>query len=545
MASGETAKQEWQEVVTALRENRRELVVSNHKEFDPLVYKLTQLNFLDISKCPLLELTDDLSNLADLTKLSLQHNTITSVPLSLGRLTNLKFLDLSFNAIQALPHPVFDNLSLLETLILDSNKLSELPSLKGLVELHKLSFSNNELLSLPDSITCCTKLKYIEASGNKIRELSSEIPWSNLVNLQHFLLNNNQLKEVPLILTECKKLRDFQLKENPVKDARLKKLAAADRPGNALMNYLEKSAKERKQMKQTPTNPTENAVAHRNFQVTASNSHLTHNIIINRNVPTDDNVFRIEVLRPQEVKGSFRPRIFACVVSGISLSGEGVLHDFFRFQTKLHGGLGGQRKLATISTHNFAAVTLPLQYSLQSIDVIRLNPLNYTRSFTGRQFLSHLQTQAELERKQRKMTTYSGLMQYLLLISPFLGPRQDPINSNKAVDIQPLPVTTDSSGTTLSLHPITGCNKTRLTKETTEILIEVAGVNDTICKTIIRALIGWLVQYTLPGTGEEVSPKLVTITPLTVVNGETGDRFARFPTEADLNEPDFLNVKIN
>lgn len=346
-------------------------MVSNHKEFDPLVYKLTQLNFLDISKCTLPELTEDLSNLAELTKLSLQHDTITIVPLSLGRLTNLKFLDLSFNAISALPHPVFDNLSLLETLILDANKLSELPSLKGLVELHNLSFSNNELSALPDSIACCTKLKSIEASGNKIRELSADIPWSNLANLQHFLLNNNQLKEVPSSLTGCKKLRDLQLKENPLKDARLKKLAATDRPGNALMNYLEKLAKEGKQAKRkTPTNPTESAVAHRNFKATALDSPLVHNVIVNPKCLADDSVFRVEVLRPQEVKRSLRPRIFACVVSGISLKGEKVLNDFVRFQTMLHGELGEQRKLATISTHNFAAVALPLQYFLQPIDGI-------------------------------------------------------------------------------------------------------------------------------------------------------------------------------
>lgn len=62
---------------------------------------------------------------------------------------------------------------------------------------------------------------------------------------------------------------------------------------------------------------------------------------------------------------------------------------------------------------------------------------------------------------------------------------------------------------------------------------------------MIRALIGWLVQYAIPEeVGEEVSPKPVAITPLTVVNGETGDRFARFPTEMDLSEPDFFNVKI-
>ncbi|KAM3175999.1 hypothetical protein ACTXT7_007392 [Hymenolepis weldensis] len=527
---------EWPEVATARRENRRELVVSNHENFDPSVYSLTQLNFLDISKCPLHEIADDLSNLADLAKLSLQHDGILVVPLALGKLKNLKFLNLSFNSISNLPSKIFDDLFLLETLILDSNELSELPSLKGLIELHIFSVSNNKLLSLPDNLTCCTKLKSVDVSGNNIKELSNEIPWSNLSNIQHFYLNGNQLKEVPPGLTKCKKLRDLRLSENPLRDPRLKKLAASNRDdaGSALMNYLVKASKRQKLPKTLPSN----AIT-QNSKLMAPNPPPVKNVEILSKIEADDSNFRIDVLRPEEVKKGLRPHIFGCVISGISLKGEGLIHAFIKFQAKLHGGLAENRKLATISTHNFESVTLPLQFSLQHIDAINLCPLNHKRLCTGRQLLAHLQTRAELERKQRKLTSYCGLMQYLLLISPLLGPRQDPISSNKGAEIAPLPVTTDSSGNTISLHPITGCDKTRLTKETTEILIEVAGVNDMICKNIIRKLIEWLVQNAVPASEEERS---VTITPLTVVNEETGDRLAKFPLEVDIKDPNFLNI---
>lgn len=61
MAPVATVNTEWPEVDSARRENRRELVVSNRNAFDPSVYTLTQLNFLDISKCPLYEIADDLT----------------------------------------------------------------------------------------------------------------------------------------------------------------------------------------------------------------------------------------------------------------------------------------------------------------------------------------------------------------------------------------------------------------------------------------------------------------------------------------------------
>nr|CDS28848.2 leucine rich repeat containing protein 47 [Hymenolepis microstoma] len=359
----------WPEVDSSRKENRRELVVSNRDTFDPSVYTLTQLNFLDISRCPLHEITDDLSNLTALSKLSLQHDEIIAVSLGLGQLRNLKFLDLSFNSISNLPSNIFDNLSLLETLILDSNKLSELPSLEGLIELHIFSVSNNQLLSLPGTLTCCTKLKSVDVSGNNIEEISNEVPWFSLSNIQHFYLNGNQLKDVPSGLTECKRLRDLQLKENPLKDARLRKLAASDRDdaGNALMNYLLKTSNRKKKLAKTSSN---NGIASQNDILSAPNSALIENLKILSMIESDDSDFRIDVIQPEEVKKGLRPRIFGCVISGVSLNSEGLIRTFTKFQAKLHAKLSDNRKLATFSTHAFEAVKMPLKFSLQPIDDI-------------------------------------------------------------------------------------------------------------------------------------------------------------------------------
>ena len=230
---------------------RRELVVSNQNGIDPLLYNLKQLNYLDISKCTLSDLSDDLGNMVELTKLSLQHNSIYKLPATIGCLINLKFLDLSFNNISTLPPSIFDGLFRLETLMIDSNCLAELPSLKGLIELHHLSASNNSLSHLPESITECSKLMTIDVSSNKIFELSDG-DWGKLANLQHFNLSNNQLTTIPKALVGCKKLKDLQLQENPLKDFRLRKLASSTRPGPALIKYLGKSVKEDKSMGKTP-----------------------------------------------------------------------------------------------------------------------------------------------------------------------------------------------------------------------------------------------------------------------------------------------------
>lgn len=184
-----------------------------------------------------------MSNLENLTKLSLHHNALLAIPSGFSRLVNLKFLDISFNAVTSLPPTIFDKLCHLESLVVDSNQLSELPSLEGLVELHHLSAANNVLVLLPKSLCSCTKLMTVEVAGNQIKELSEDAMWCNLGHLQRFNLCNNKLTAVPGALSDCKKLKELLLAGNPLKDNRLKKLATDSHSGSALMNYISKMAK--------------------------------------------------------------------------------------------------------------------------------------------------------------------------------------------------------------------------------------------------------------------------------------------------------------
>ncbi|VDM17312.1 unnamed protein product [Hydatigera taeniaeformis] len=533
---------QWPEVSVALHENRRELVISDREGMDPRIYHLKQLNFLDISKCTLCDLSDELSNLSELSKLSLHHNAISEPPIALGTLANLRFLDLSFNLITSLPSSFFDGLSQLETLMIDSNHLTQLPSLEGLTDLHHLSVSNNALSRLPESIICCTKLMTVDFSSNKISELSDEIGWGNLANLHLFNLSNNQLTRVPQALSECKKLKDLQLQGNPLKDPRLKKLVTATRPGPALINYLAKSRKEGRKTQGKSSALSNDAASTRGVELFPTTSSASHDLVISTNAVAMPYV--VSVVRPDEVKKGLRPCIFACIVSDVCLMEEGVLTSFLRFQTKLHDVLGQQRRIATICTHDACRITLPLQFALQPVDEAYIQPLNMKKHLTGRQLLTHLQIEAESERKRRKLTTFTGLMRYLEIVSPLLGPKRGTLCASVHADIQPLPVTFDATGTTISLHPITGCHQTRLTRETTKILLEVAGQNDVVCKDIIRALLGWLLQYARPKVDEDSSPPPLTIAPLSIENAETGDRYAIYPTATDIANPDFLNVKI-
>ncbi|VDL93823.1 unnamed protein product [Schistocephalus solidus] len=544
----------WPEVRIANEEHRHELVLSGPKilkrveadGLDNLIFSLKQLNFLEISRSGVSTLPEDIQNLSDLTKLSLQHNVLTQIPVGLGNVYNLRFLDLSFNNISNLPENLFDKLNHLESLALDSNELQSLPPLKGLVELHVLSVSSNKLSVIPETLSGCSKLMNIDFSRNVLTSLPTDL--NKLTNLHRLNVCDNKLTEIPSTLGECRKLRECLLERNPLKDNRLKKMASDPRSSLALIAYLGKKGKT------TSARGTARSVSRQpRSDLKQQDLKPSHLSFIELDTETNHDAYTIRVIDPKSVRDSLRPRIFACTVAGVIFRDETVLKDFLRFQVKLHNDLGQQRRVATFCTHDEAFVHLPLTYSINPVDSISIHALNMGKPKTARDLLLRLQLEAESERKRRKLTQFSSLQRYLELISPSLGPGKDSIAAAHS-DLPPLPVTVDSAHTTLSLHPITSCHQTRLTLNTSTILLEVAGTDAEVCKCIIRALIGWLIKFASsasPDSGAtdnqgEPQPDARTVQsrlilkPFRVVNAVTGNRLAQYPTAADVASDQFL-----
>ncbi|MEW5312430.1 MAG: hypothetical protein WDW38_004066 [Sanguina aurantia] len=173
---------------------------------------------------------------AELTKLDLSRNSISSLPDQLARLSTLTSIDCSFNQLQQLFDTV-GHLQQLRLLACSSNKLTYLPdAVASLPALASLSCSDNQIRLLPQwlglhqgllasivvannlieilppGLAGCSSLTMLDLQGNKMREIGQGSLPASLTELN---LCRNRLEGVLCHeVGYLKKLRVLSLKEN-------------------------------------------------------------------------------------------------------------------------------------------------------------------------------------------------------------------------------------------------------------------------------------------------------------------------------------------
>ncbi|KAF9152209.1 cysteinyl-tRNA synthetase [Linnemannia schmuckeri] len=155
---------------------------------------LSRLRKLDIRQNGILNL-DALNDMKSLEELLVDYNTnvvannsfevlvkasivkcnMTDLHLR-GTGNTLTFLDVSSNKLSNLTSTLFDHLRSLETLKLDNNSISSIPSTVGSLKfLRTLSLANNNISSLPDEIAQLESLIVLDVHGNSLGELPPSI----------------------------------------------------------------------------------------------------------------------------------------------------------------------------------------------------------------------------------------------------------------------------------------------------------------------------------------------------------------------------------
>ncbi|KAG0198299.1 cysteinyl-tRNA synthetase, partial [Mortierella sp. NVP41] len=177
------------------------------------IESLSQLRKLDIRQNGILNL-DSLNDMRSLEELLVDYNTNVVANNSFGALVRasivkcnmtdlhlrgtgdtLTFLDVSSNKLSNLAPALFEHLRSLETLKLDNNSISSIPSTIGtLRSLRTLSLANNNISSLPDEIAQLESLIELDVHSNSLGEIPASI-W--LCSLSSLNASSNLLGSFP------------------------------------------------------------------------------------------------------------------------------------------------------------------------------------------------------------------------------------------------------------------------------------------------------------------------------------------------------------
>jgi internalin A len=204
--------------------------------------KLTQLTILDVSDNELTVLPECLGQLTQLQSLDVMSNQLTELPESLGQLTQLQSLDVMDNQLTELPESL-GQLTQLQRLAVSGNRLTELPECLGrLTQLQSLRAARNQVTVLPESLGKLTQLTILDVSDNELTVLPECL--GQLTQLQSLDVMSNQLTELPESLGQLTQLQrldvmDNQLTELPESLGQLTQLQSLDVMSNQLTELPE------------------------------------------------------------------------------------------------------------------------------------------------------------------------------------------------------------------------------------------------------------------------------------------------------------------
>jgi internalin A len=168
---------------------------------------------LDLSSQGLTELPEAIGRLGQLKLLNLNGNELTELPEAIGQLSHLRYLLIFGNPLAELPEAI-GQLRHLQLLSLDRNRLTELPEAIGqLSQLELLGLSDNQLTELPEAMGQLNQLQNLYLDGNQLTELPEAI--GQLSQLRTLVLDGNRLSTLPSALQQLSSLEGLFLHDNP------------------------------------------------------------------------------------------------------------------------------------------------------------------------------------------------------------------------------------------------------------------------------------------------------------------------------------------
>lgn len=207
--------------------------------------------------------------------------------------------------------------------------------------------------------------------------------------------------------------------------------------------------------------------------------------------PLGDVEYEVTVDKSVTNKDSYRPYITCAVIKNITINDES-LKNLMKLQENLHWALGRDRKHASIGIYDLSNISKKINYTCLANNEIKFVPL-------GSPNLSdmYLTTPKEVLENHPKGVAYAHLLEGFAKY-PFL---------------------IDDSGLVLSMPPIINSENTKVNVKTTDVFIDVTGLNtfiiDKILNIIVTSICEWdknckpcKVSIQFPDGKTEVKPDL-------------------------------------
>ncbi|XP_065335566.1 leucine-rich repeat-containing protein 47-like [Cloeon dipterum] len=520
----------WTEIQTAHSQNRHELVLSGadiskrieeQKGLDPALFSLVNINYLCISETCLSSVPVDAAKLKSLTTLVLHTNKLTELPDCVGDLDKLKILDVSRNSLSALPETL-TKLSNLTSINVSSNNIAQLPSFKNNLKLSILDASQNELEQFPDVVYPeLAHLAEIKLKSNKITEIPRNV--SSLPSLRLLDVSENLIQLVPGELADNSKLKDVMLKGNKLNDKRLMKMVEQCKP-KQILEYISKNCPKEK-VESGGGGGKKGKKGKGKQQQSESNSNQEISDLCNKISVlhvTDDS---LKVISEDESVKLVRPHIVCCIVRDVKFTAE-TFRSFIHLQTRLHDTLCQKRQLATIATHDLSLFPPgPLHYVARPPHRIKLTPLGQDKELTAAEMFKNLQEEAEEEKRSQ---SGSGIFRFLTLLE----------------GKQVYPYLKNAKNKTISLPPITNSELTKITESTKDIFVEITSSSSQgACKTVIHQLLLEILELGIGDAEDSNGFHSLKVQQVQIVNME-GTLKVVYPSRVDLQFEESKKIVI-
>lgn len=176
--------------------------------------RLTNLKSIDLNAQSLTDLPSTMASLVNLKKIELQINSFTEFPQTLLTIPNLEEVNLGGTKITRLPDDI-DKMVNLKSLDISALKISDFPdSFGNLKNLEQLDISYSAMQKLPE---CCSRLENMKcfvATKNKLGEFPAVM--RNWKKLERIYLVANGITEIPEWIDELTEVYEIVIPENNI-----------------------------------------------------------------------------------------------------------------------------------------------------------------------------------------------------------------------------------------------------------------------------------------------------------------------------------------